>query len=74
MWQIRLEKDKFKWLIKHADKTLNWNKEQFDWLLKGIYVSKLNLHITHKLEVTVMQSVQKLQKANNLLKIQIQKA
>ncbi len=44
MWQIRLEKDKFKWPIKHADKILNWNKEQFNWLLKGIDVSKLNPH------------------------------
>jgi len=44
MWQIRLEKEKFKWPIKQVDKVIYWNKEQLSWLLKGIDVSKLNVH------------------------------
>ena len=44
MWQVRLEKDKFKWPVKHENKVVNWDKEKFFWLLKGADVSKLNLH------------------------------
>jgi hypothetical protein len=50
MWQIRLEEDKFKWPIKNKDKIVVWNKEQFNWLLKGIDVSKLNIHKSLKYE------------------------
>ena len=44
MWQIRLEKEKFKWPIKHENKIISWTKEQFNWLLKGVDVTKLNMH------------------------------
>ncbi len=50
MWQIRLEEDKFKWPVKHEHKIVIWNKEQFNWLLKGIDVSKLNIHKSLKYE------------------------
>ena len=46
MWQVRLEKNKFKWPIKHVDNIITWDKEKFNWLLKGIDVSKLSLHKT----------------------------
>ncbi len=46
MWQLRLEKEKFKWPIKHVDEVICWDKEYFSWLLKGIDVSKLHLHKT----------------------------
>ncbi len=44
MWQIRLEKDKFKWPVKHENKIICWDKQRFEWLLKGIDVSQLSLH------------------------------
>jgi len=44
MWQVRLEKEKFKWPIKHINKIIYWNKEQFSWFLKGIDVCKLLPH------------------------------
>ena len=44
MWQVRLEKDKFKWPIKQEGKLICWDKECFSWFLKGMDVTKLTLH------------------------------
>jgi len=44
MWQMRLEKEKFKWPIKHIDSVICWDKQYFSWLLKGMDVNKINLH------------------------------
>lgn len=44
LWHKRLEKDKFMWPRKHQDAVINWNKEQLNWLLRGIDVSKIKAH------------------------------
>lgn len=44
LWHKRLEKDKFMWPRKHESETVNWNKEQLNWLLRGFDVSKIKAH------------------------------
>lgn len=43
LWYKRLEKDKFKW-PKQGDAILSLSPEQFDWLLRGLDISKLTPH------------------------------
>jgi transposase len=43
LWYKRLEKDKFKW-PKQSDAVLSFNAEQFDWLLRGLDITKLTPH------------------------------
>ena len=43
LWYKRLEKDKFKWPRK-GDAVLSLTAEQFDWLLRGLDITKLHLH------------------------------
>ena len=44
LWYKCLEKDKFKWPKKHELETICWNKEQLNWLLRGVDVSQIKLH------------------------------
>ncbi|MBL4774111.1 MAG: IS66 family insertion sequence element accessory protein TnpB [Alcanivoracaceae bacterium] len=44
MWQVRLEKDKFKWPINNIDKVICWDKVCFSMFLKGMGDSKSTLH------------------------------
>lgn len=48
----RLEKDKFKW-PRHGEAVLRLSNEQFDWLLRGLDISKLTPH-TEKYFISVM--------------------
>ena len=48
----RLEKDKFKW-PRHSEAVLQLSSEQFDWLLRGLDISKLTPH-TEKYFTSVM--------------------
>ncbi|QEI14103.1 transposase [Cellvibrio japonicus] len=43
MWYKRLEKDKFKW-PRRGDAVLSLTHEQFDWLLRGLDIEKLQPH------------------------------
>jgi transposase len=43
LWYKRLEKDKFKWPRK-GDAVLLLTAEQFDWLLRGLDITKLHPH------------------------------
>lgn len=43
LWYKRLEKDKFKWPLK-GDAVLSLTHEQFDWLLRGLDIEKLQPH------------------------------
>ena len=48
----RLEKDKFKW-PRNGESVLQLSSEQFDWLLRGLDISKLTPH-TEKYFTSVM--------------------
>jgi transposase len=43
LWYKRLEKNKFKW-PRHGDEILHLTAEQFDWLIRGLDISKLTPH------------------------------
>lgn len=45
LWYKRLEEDKFKWPKKHNDFCIELNKEQMNWLLRGLDISKLTPHL-----------------------------
>ncbi|MES2824201.1 MAG: IS66 family insertion sequence element accessory protein TnpB [Pseudomonadota bacterium] len=45
LWYKRLEKNKFKW-PRHGDEILHLTTEQFDWLIRGLDISKLTPHDT----------------------------
>ena len=44
LWQKRLEKDKFKWPRKHTEDVIELDSEQFDWLLRGYDISRMQPH------------------------------
>jgi transposase len=44
LWQKRLEQDKFKWPGKMVADTITLNHEQWDWLLRGLDISKMQPH------------------------------
>lgn len=46
LWQKRLEQDKFKWPRLHDKEVIQLTHEQWLWLLRGVDVSKINLHKT----------------------------
>jgi transposase len=48
----RLEKDKFKW-PRNGEAVMQLSSEQFDWLLRGLDISKLTPH-TEKYFTSVM--------------------
>jgi transposase len=41
LWYKRLEKDRFKWPRQHADAVVHVTDEQFDWLLRGLDILKM---------------------------------
>jgi transposase len=43
LWYKRLERDRFKWPRK-GDEVLSLTREQFDWLLRGLDIEKLQPH------------------------------
>lgn len=43
LWYKRLEKQKFKW-PRQGDRVLSLTAEQFDWLLRGLDITKLQPH------------------------------
>ncbi len=44
LWYKRLEKDRFKWPRQHSDAVVNITSEQFDWLLRGLDILKMQPH------------------------------
>jgi len=44
LWYKRLEKEKFKWPRKHQEHTLTLCHEEWDWLLRGFDITKLQPH------------------------------
>jgi transposase len=44
LWHKRLEQDKFMWPRKNENDIIHWNKEQFNWLLRGFNVSQIKEH------------------------------
>ena len=44
LWYKRLEKDKFKWPRKSNQSTLNVSETQWDWLLSGLDLTKMQTH------------------------------
>lgn len=44
LWYKRLEKDRFKWPRQHSAAVMNITSEQFDWLLRGLDVVKMQPH------------------------------
>ena len=44
LWQKRLEKQKFKWPRKRLDEVFELTNEQFDWLLRGFDVTRMEPH------------------------------
>jgi transposase len=43
LWYKRLEKNKFKW-PRQGETVMSLSSEQFDWLLRGLDISKLTPH------------------------------
>lgn len=44
LWYKRLEKEKFKWPINTTEKTLPISAEQWDWLLRGFDIRRMEPH------------------------------
>jgi transposase len=44
LWYKRLEKDKFKWPRKNTSSTFNVSSEQWNWLLSGYDINKMQGH------------------------------
>jgi len=44
LWYKRLEKDKFKWPRKNELSTLNLSGDQWNWLLSGYDINKMQAH------------------------------
>ena len=44
LWYKRLEKDKFKWPGRSNQSTLNLSETQWNWLLSGLDLTKMNTH------------------------------
>ncbi len=44
LWYKRLEKDKFKWPRKSNQATLTLSETQWDWLLSGLDLTKMQTH------------------------------
>jgi len=44
LWYKRLEKDKFKWPRKSRTSVMRLTEQQWDWLLSGIDISKMQGH------------------------------
>ena len=44
LWYKRLEKDKFKWPRKHKDEVLVLSEQQWQWLLSGYDISRMQGH------------------------------
>lgn len=44
MWYKRLEKDKFMWPRKHEDGVIRIDMQQFEWLLGGYDIWRMNPH------------------------------
>ena len=44
LWYKRLEKDKFKWPRKSNNSLINLSEQQWNWLLSGLDVSKMQGH------------------------------
>lgn len=47
LWYKRLEKDRFKWPRLHTDTVMPLSSEQFDWLLRGLDIVKMQPHTAH---------------------------
>lgn len=47
LWYKRLEKDRFKWPRAHRDAVVTIASEQFDWLLRGLDIIKMQPHAAH---------------------------
>lgn len=46
LWYKRLEQAKFQWPRKHADGVIRWGEREFNWLLEGFDVMRMNGHQT----------------------------
>ena len=44
LWYKRLEQDKFKWPRKEIKNTMPVTIEQWDWLLRGLDITRFKLH------------------------------
>jgi len=44
LWYKRLEKEKFKWPKNKAQSTLSIDPEQWDWLLRGFDINRMQAH------------------------------
>lgn len=44
LWQKRLEREKFKWPRRHADAVVTLDHEQWNWLLRGFDITKIQPH------------------------------
>ena len=53
LWQKRLEKSRFKWPRKHGDETIKISAEEWNWLLRGLDITKMHAHETLRFD-TVM--------------------
>ena len=47
LWYKRLEKDRFKWPRHHSEAVMPLSGEQFDWLLRGLDIVKMQPHKAH---------------------------
>ena len=50
LWYKRLEKDKFNWPRKNPQATMTLSEPQWDWLLSGLDISKMQGHQPLKFE------------------------
>ena len=48
LWYKRLEQDRFKWPRQHADAVVQITDEQFDWLLRGLDILKMQPHAAQR--------------------------
>lgn len=44
LWYKRLEKAKFQWPRKHHDGVIRWDEREFNWLLEGFDVMRMQGH------------------------------
>jgi len=51
LWQKRLEQDRFLWTRRHVDDVVILSGEQFEWLLRGLDMTKIHPHKPLKYQV-----------------------
>lgn len=44
LWMTRLEKERFRWPLKHDGDTINITSQQLEWLLEGYDIARMKPH------------------------------